>query len=54
MGEHMYASVGIQAEILKVSYVLDEPKGGLDLCSDEQIMISSGIISFTNVLSVDL
>lgn len=47
----MDAAVGNQARILKV---LDEPKGGLDFCSDQENIISSGFISFTNVLLVDL
>lgn len=41
-------------QILKVPCVLDEPKGSLDFCSDPQNIISSGFISFTNVLPVDL
>ena len=53
-GEHMDAVGRNQAEILKVPCVLSEPKGGLDFCSDQQNINSSGFISFTNVLPVDL
>lgn len=54
MGEHMDPAVGNKARILKVLYALDEPEGGLYFCSDQQNIISSGFISFTNVLPVDL
>lgn len=54
MGNHMDSVEGNQARILKVPCVPDEQKGCLDFCSDQQNIISSGFISFTNVLPVDL
>ena len=42
MGEHMDAVVGNQAGIWEVLCALDEPKCGLDFCSDQQSIVSSG------------
>jgi len=50
----MDAAGGNQAGILKLPHGFDEPKCGLDFCSDQENIISSGFISFTNVLPVDI
>lgn len=42
MGEHMDAAAGIQARILKVHWLRDEPKGGLDFCSNSKISFPLG------------
>lgn len=42
-------AVGNQAWALKTLPVLNEPKGSLGFCLDQQHVISSGFISFTGV-----
>lgn len=42
-------AVGNQAWALKTLPVLNEPKGSLGFCSDQQHVISSGFISFSGV-----
>lgn len=42
--EHMEAAIENQVRIFKFPYVLSEPKGGLDFCSDQQNTISSVFI----------